>query len=254
MRAVIIEDEPHAQMELKRLLNKVSPEISVVTCLDSIADAVDWLRSNEDFDFLFLDIELSDGISFNIFKQVQIKKPVIFTTAYNAYAIQAFELNSVGYLLKPIAEKALSQSIQKLKNWENKEVHGQTLSEEQWKSLMKLTQPEFKSRIMVKSGDQLQAISVLDVAYFYAEENVVFMVTKTNKRHLVETTLDELGKRLNPAHFFRLNRKFLVHIDAVGKARKYFNSRLKIDLLPVPEGEVLVSRARVSAFMDWMEQ
>lgn len=254
MRAVIIEDEPHAQEELKRLLQKVGPDINIVCCLDSVEESVEWLSGHDDYDLLFLDIQLSDGISFQIFKSVAVDKPVVFTTAYDAYAIQAFELNSVGYLLKPIEEAPLLRTLNKLNDQKKKEQQVPLLSEDQINSLMQLARPSYKSRIMVRSGEHIQHISVLEVAYFYAEDNVVFMMTKAAKRHLVEYTLDELGQKLNPGTFFRINRKFMIHIESVKRARKHFNSRLKLELEPAPEAEVLVSRARVAAFLDWMDQ
>jgi len=257
IKVLIIEDEPFAQNEMKRLLTNSPFDIEFLKCIDSIEDAIAYFNTNEQPDLVFFDIQLSDGISFEIFNKVKVTAPVIFTTAYNEYAIQAFKVNSIDYLLKPIEQKALDNALNKLNNWK-KQIKGgtQQLSSDQLHAILEMAQSktEYKSRLVIKVGDQIKFVSVSEIAYFYAEENEVFVLTFDKHRYIVDFTLDQLSNIIDPLNFYRLNRGYVVNKEAIIKVHKYFNSRLKIELKPQPDAEVLVSRVKVTEFLNWMEK
>lgn len=254
MNALIIEDEPHARLELKRLLAKVAPQIFVVAELDSVTDSCSFLASGSPFDLIFADIQLSDGLSFDIFNQISVSQPVIFTTAYNEFAIKAFELNSIDYLLKPIEEKQLLKALAKLdKIRESYGSQSLMLSAEKLRELL-ATKKEYKSRFVTKIGDQFKYITVDDIAYFFADNNLVYAYTHQQQKVIVDYKMEELETLLNPKVFFRANRGFMVHIQAIQKVHKYFNSRLSLDVFPKTEEQVLVSRLKVDDFLKWMDQ
>ncbi|MDA3891481.1 MAG: LytTR family DNA-binding domain-containing protein [Salinivirgaceae bacterium] len=257
IKVLIIEDEPYAQDELKRLLQNSNFELDVIDCIESVEDAVMFFENNAQPDLIFFDIQLSDGISFDIFERVKITAPVIFTTAYDEYAIQAFKVNSIDYLLKPIEQEALNTSLNKLVEFKNHFSNKESvLSLQQIQSIIELAKPqqEYKSRIIIKVGDQIKFVSVNQIAYFYAEGNEVFVMTSDKHRYIVDFTLDQLGKLLNPILFHRLNRSILAHAISIVKIHKYFNSRLKVELNPAKEEEILISRVRVPEFLQWMEK
>ena len=256
MKILIIEDEPLAQAELKRLLDGLDVEIDILDVLDSVELAIDWFSANEEPDLVFLDIQLSDGLSFEIFEHVRFKSPVIFTTAYDEYAIKAFQLNSIDYLLKPIRPQALQQAIDKFSLMKDvyKGEETVSISPAQIQELLKFSQPaSYKTRFVAKVGDTIRHIPVDDVAYFFAEDNVVFLVAKKGSKQIIDYSLEELSKVVDPARFFRLNRSYIVDIDSVAKVSKYFNSRLAIELIPPANDQVLVSRVKVPDFIKWMD-
>lgn len=255
MNILIIEDEPHAQRELIRLIGNSGVEYTILENIDSIEEAVSWLKNNPEPDLLFLDIQLSDGLSFEIFNQVNVSCPVIFTTAYDEYAIQAFKLNSIDYLLKPIRQEHLNESLQKLDRIKERYVGKNiSLDLQKFEQLFKSKLKEYKSRIIAKVGDQIKHLTLNEVAYFYAEDNEVFLVSHDDHRMIVEYSLEQLEKTIDPQKFCRINRSYLVSIEAIGKINKYFNSRLKLELIPKTEKDVLISRVKVTAFLEWMDR
>lgn len=258
MKILIIEDEPFAQKELKRLLDIAEGKFEILDMLDTVEESTEWLKTNPPPDLIFLDIQLADGISFDIFRNVEIKSPVIFTTAYDEYAIRAFQLNSIDYLLKPIKLTELIRAINKyesIKNqYEQTNAESVNITKAQLESLMGLGKKEYKSRFVAKVGDQIKYIAVEDLAYFYAEDNVVFLVNKNADRYIIDYSIEEIDALIDPRIFYRLNRSFVAHISAIHKVYKYLNSRLKIELKPDSEKEVLISRAKVSDFMLWMDR
>lgn len=255
MKVLIVEDEPYAQNELKRLLVKTGRNIEIIGCIDSIEDAVDWFRANKGPDLIFLDIQLSDGLSFEIFNQVSIKTPVIFTTAFDEYAIRAFQVNSIDYLLKPIRFEDLKKALDKFSSlsgqFENKEAG---LSMDQLEKLLEIHKPKFKTRFIAKVGDQIKHVDIGDVAYFRAEDNEVMLITKNDHRYIIEYSLEQLTGMLNPVQFFRANRSYIVTLSAIKKISKYFNSRLHLELTPEVDDTVLISRVKVPEFMEWIDQ
>jgi DNA-binding LytR/AlgR family response regulator len=255
MNILIIEDEPHAQRELIRLIKNSGINYNILECIDSIEDAVKWLLANLEPDLIFLDIQLSDGLSFDIFNQVKINCPVIFTTAYDEYAIQAFKLNSIDYLLKPIRQEGLNEALKKLSRIKERYADKNLIPDLQnIEQLFKSKLRDYKSRIIARVGDQIKHLSIYEIAYFYAEDNVVFLASHSDQRMIIEYSLEQLERSLNPREFFRINRSYLVSIKAIGKINKYFNSRLKLELIPETEDDVLISRVKVSGFLEWMDR
>jgi DNA-binding LytR/AlgR family response regulator len=257
MKVLIIEDEPQARNELKRLLQKSGRDFTILDEIDSVEDAVDWFQNNPEPDLVFLDIQLSDGLSFGIFKKVRVPAPVIFTTAFDEYAIRAFEVNSIAYLLKPINPEALGRALEKLdelKKRYQKEGNTSFLTDDQMTMLMKLLPASYKTRFMVRLGEQFLHVGIEEVAYFLAEDNVVFLLSHSGKRYIIEYTLEDLESRLDPLQFFRLNRGVLASIGSIKKVSRYFNSRLAIELSPATEEKVIMSRVRVQEFLRWMDR
>jgi len=252
MKVLIIEDEDLAAKRLAKLLKELMPDIDVSGPIDTIESSVKHLQSGAQYDLIFLDIQLADGKSFLIFDKVKIDVPVIFTTAYDQYAIRAFELNCIDYLLKPINTEKLHNAIDKFKKimdfYSKSDVNKDLM--EMVRSLQ--VQTLFKSRFLVNKGDTLIPISTNEIAYFYAEDKVVFLATLENKKYLINYTLEELEQKLNPKHFFRVNRQFLSSLASIRKVHNYFNYKLKLDLQPDSGIEVIVSKARTSDFKAWM--
>lgn len=254
MDTLIIEDEPHARAELKRLLAKVAPQVRIVAELDSVTESCAFLSSGEPFDLVFADIQLSDGLSFDIFNKISISQPVIFTTAYNEFAIKAFELNSIDYLLKPIEEDRLTRAIGKLeKIRESYAVQPLMLTAEKLKELLSVKK-EYKSRFVTRIGDQFKYITVEEIACFIADNNTVYAVTRQQHKVIIDYKMEELEHLLDPKLFFRANRGMIIHIGSISKVHRYFNSRLSVEIVPKTEEPVLVSRLKVEDFIKWMDQ
>jgi len=255
MKVFIVEDEPHARNELMRLLDKSGEDVTVLSFADSIEDAVLWLNQNQQPDLMFFDIQLSDGLSFEIFNQVQVDVPVVFCTAFDEYAIQAFKVNSIDYLLKPIKLEELINALNKYNSLSEKyAAKDKGLSIQQIEKLLDINKPKFKSRFVAKFGDQIKHIDVSEVAYFHAVDNEVFLVTFENNRYIIDYSLEQINGSISPEDFYRVNRSFIVHINAIKKISKYFNSRLHLELTPQTEETVLISRVKVPEFMNWMDK
>ena len=254
MNVLIIEDEPFAQQELMRLLNGIDPDIRVMRCIDSVEESVSYLEGGSTIDLIFMDIQLSDGISFEIFNRTEVTPPVIFTTAYDEYAIKAFKVNSIDYLLKPIEEEDLARALEKFRKWESKQGGGTFFTNQQLEKVLGLYKPTHKSRLVVKMGDRIKHVEAKEIAYFYSEDKVTFIITTAGERYMLNYSLEQLEQMMNPDDFYRLNRKYIAHIDAIGSIDKYFNSRLKIGLKPEVEDDVLISRTKVSDFLNWLER
>jgi len=256
MKILIIEDEPFAQAELIRLLKQTGRDFTVLAKLDTVEESINWFADNPAPDLVFLDIQLADGLSFDIFRQLKMDAPVIFTTAYDEFAIKAFQLNSIDYLLKPIKPDDLDKALEKMDRIQDSFAPATLkLDENQIRNLLKIGgEKEFKSRFLVKLGDELKSIAVADIAYFYAEDNLVFLKSTANKRFIIDHTLEQLEPMIDPQKFFRISRSFIVMINAVGKVSKYFNSRLVLELDPPADEKVLVSRHRVPGFIAWLDR
>jgi DNA-binding LytR/AlgR family response regulator len=253
MKALIIEDEPHARTELKRLLGKVAPDVEVVAETDSVAETVLFLQSGKEFDLVFADIQLSDGLSFDIFSKVEVTQPVIFTTAYNEFAIKAFELNSIDYLLKPVDENELRAAFDKYKKLFFNKENGVQQIDSLLQALKLDSKIEYKERFLVKTGSRLISINVDEVAWFLASEKLVYLQMVSGNKYVIDYSLDELITLLNPKNFFQLNRQFISSIKSIKDIHTYFNGKLKISLNPMVEEEVLVSRERASEFKKWLD-
>lgn len=246
MKILIIEDETLAQQEIIRLINKRFADFEILAILDSVDHSVEWLTYNR-VDLIFMDIHLSDGISFDIFDHLEIRTPIIFTTAHDQYAVRAFQVNSIGYLLKPIAEDEFVSAVEKL--------YTDIYTPHSMQKLVDAVQKNktYKNRILVKSGDTFMSVDMSEVAYFYAQERVAFVVTTQNRRHIIDYTLETLEPLLDPRQFFRITRGCIASIGSIHSVSKYFNSRLKVTIKPSPEIELLISRVRVSDFLKWLD-
>ncbi|HNE28959.1 MAG: LytTR family DNA-binding domain-containing protein [Saprospiraceae bacterium] len=258
MNAFIVEDEPLAVKKLVRLLEEVAIDLRVAGTAGSIRAAVEWLESNPAPDLIFLDIELSDGQSFEIFHRTTVKSPVIFTTSYDEFALRAFKVNSVDYLLKPIQREELAQAIDKYRTIKTQyAADGYSASSGLTELLSALSQrleppKAYRSRFLVKHAQKYVAVDVADIAYFWSEGRINFFKTHAGQKYLVEYTLEEIEAMLDPRDWFRTSRQFIVSVQAVHQIHAYFGNRLKLNLSPEEPQEVLVSREKVSDFKDWM--
>ena len=250
MKALIIEDEKPAARRLSRMLNDL--EIEPLTMLHSVEESINWFYNNEHPDLLFLDIQLSDGLSFEIFEEVEVKSAIIFTTAYDEYALKAFKLNSVDYLLKPIDADELDSAVKKYKKTYSKTTNT-GLNIEQIKNLITPLQKSYKKRFTIKIGQHLKMISVESIACFYSENKATHIHTIDNRSYIIEDTLEQLEEKLQPEIFYRVSRKYFVNIHAIKDIISYSNSRLKIILQSYSESEIIVSRERVKDFKNWID-
>jgi DNA-binding LytR/AlgR family response regulator len=249
MNVLIIEDEKIAAERLEGMLLELNDSVHVLAKLGSIKESVKWLMANT-ADLIFLDIRLSDGISFSIFERVTIDTPIIFTTAYEQYAIKAFQLNSIAYLLKPITRKELAESLEKYKQLKSAfNIDFETLLEQ-----IQGKEPAFKKRFLIQIGEKIKKIETRDVAYFYAFEKGVYLKTFQENMYPVDFSLDKLQQMINPSVFFRINRKYLVNIDSISTMTAYSRGRIKLELKPPADDEfdTIVSIERSSDFKKWL--
>jgi two-component system LytT family response regulator len=261
MRVVIIEDEELAAEKLAAMLHQYDPAIQVTAVLASVETAVAWLQHHPSPDLLLVDIQLSDELCFGIFRQVSVRCPVIFTTAYDQYALRAFQVHSVDYLLKPIGQDKLNQSLDKLRDMRQSFAGAPpapgdppALPLDALVQLIRRGNAGYKSRFMVRLGNRIKAVKTDEVAYFLTEQKLSLLVTKENQRYPVDYSLDELTPMLDPAQFFRVNRQLIIHLDAAAEIHPYFKGRLKLILSPPLREEVIVSSERTPAFKAWLEQ
>lgn len=244
MRVFIIEDEIPAQEELVRILRKHFQDIDIVGVKGSVRDSTEWLRENS-ADLIFMDIQLSDGCCFDIFGIIDVRTPIIFTTAYEQYALKAFKVNSVDYLLKPIDEDELVAAVRKM-----------DFKYDRLKGLIEAFTPasnRYKTRISVKAGDSYGFLQMDEVAYFIADDGLTFAVTHGDKKHLVDYTISSLETLLDPRAFFRVTRGCIVSINSIEKVSMYFNSRLKVTLKGRRDVSLILSRVRVPDFLNWID-
>lgn len=252
MKVLIVEDEELAVKKLRKTLETVDATAEVVGTVDSIKAGVEWLEQNPQPDLILMDIELADGQSFEIFNLTEVKSPVIFTTSYDEYALKAFKVNSVDYLLKPIQKDELQSALEKFKK-----THAAGKADINIDSLvkelqLKLQPKEYRKRFLVKNGQKLVSIEVNDITYFYSDGRLNFFKTTDNKKFVVDYTMDELEEMLDPERYFRISRSFYVSIASIDKIDDYFGNRLILQLKPAVDKEALVSREKVTDFKKWM--
>ncbi len=255
MDIVIIEDEVLAANKLEKMIVRYNADYRIVQKLGSVEAANEWLSEHEMPDLLFMDIQLSDGTSFDLLKTIEISCPVIFTTAYDDFALEAFQLHSVDYLLKPVSQEKLTKAFQKLE--EMQQQFQQEEAHPEWEAVIKTletTQQTYKSRFLIKTGTRYFPISTEQTYYFFSSQRITFLVTEEGKKYTINHTLDELAQLLDPADFFRINRKMIVHINSIQMVHKHFNGRLKVDLTPESTEEVMVSSRRVADFQAWLDR
>jgi DNA-binding LytR/AlgR family response regulator len=254
MKLLIIEDEPASAQRLKKMAGEADPETLVLDILDSISASVEWFRSNPAPDLVLMDIHLADGLSFEIFKEVEVGCPVIFTTAYDQYAIQAFKVNSIDYLLKPIKKDELAAAFQKLRTLSREKPDGfPDIDLAKLASLLSGHSKEYLKRLVIRIGQQIKVLEIKDLAYFYIEEKIVFTVNFKGDRYPVDLSLDQLEDQLDPGRFFRINRGFIVSLESIETMYTYSKARIKIRLKPHCDLDTITSAERSAAFRDWLK-
>lgn len=247
MKAIIIEDEAPAARKLIKLLHQCKEEIEILDTLDSVAESIEWFERNEKPDIIFSDIQLADSLSFDIFSNHEIDLPIIFTTAYDEYAIQAFKHHSIDYLLKPIKLEDINQALEK---YESMSLISQKPG---FNSLIKEIIPKsYKDRFLVSSGKKYMSIQINEIAYFYSEDGVSFIKTNSGEKFITNDTLETIENQISPKIFFRVNRQFLININSIESFEPYFNQKLIIKVLPKTDHQVLVSKLKAKYFKEWM--
>ncbi|QCK14423.1 LytR/AlgR family response regulator transcription factor [Mangrovivirga cuniculi] len=246
MNILIIEDEKPAAKRLESIIKQLKPDYKVIAKIDSVKDSVEFLKNNSNLDLIFLDIQISDGISFEIFDHVEVKVPIIFTTAYNEYALKAFELNSVDYLLKPIDDEDVEKALNKLEDLKSS-FSGENQIQQLTDTMKSLTK-NYKNRFLIKTGEHYKSVPVNQINYFYSREKATFCNTLDGKNLLLDHSLDKLESLLDPDSFYRVNRKYIISFSAIKDIIAYSNSRLKVIIENQPEDDIIVSRDKVNEF------
>ncbi|AEA43015.1 LytR/AlgR family response regulator transcription factor [Fluviicola taffensis] len=251
MNVLIIEDEESAFENLKRILLEIDPSINIVFWLQSVEQSIHWFETNDFPDLIFLDIQLSDDLSFKIFESVEVTSPIVFTTAFDEYAIKAFELNSIDYILKPISKSSIEKSITKYKSHINRSSisYNNLLQDLKFVSI----NPSYKERFLVNKADELVIVPTANISYFF-KDNDTYIVLKNGDRYAVKFTLDELIHLLDPIQFYRVNRQLIVSIHAISKITFWFKGKLKLRLIPEFDTTVFVSREGATKFKAWMDK
>lgn len=248
MKVLIIEDEKIAAERLKKMILELYPAYEIVDMLVSVKSSVEWLKSHPAPNVIMMDINLADGQSFEIFSQVDVKTPIIFTTAYDEHALKAFKVSSIDYLLKPIKLEELKRAFSKLQSFNEENTR-------QIESMLKkfsIQSRDFQKRIVIRYGDTIKMVEVNDVAYFYTEDKINYLCTREDLRYPVDHNLDELDHMLDPAEFFRINRQFIVNIHAIDKMLAWSKSRVKVILRPPSKEDTIVSTERSPHFKTWL--
>ncbi|MEC5146353.1 LytTR family DNA-binding domain-containing protein [Chitinophaga sp. 212800010-3] len=252
MRVVIIEDEKHNANRLKNLLLDIHPDIDIAAVLDTVTASVAWFKSNPHPDVTLMDIRLADGLSFDIFQQVKLDCPVIFTTAYDEYAIRAFKVNSLDYLLKPVEKDDLRLALDKVCELTAKPDNLDMV--QQMLELLKQKEISYRTRFMLPFRDGYKTVLADDVDFIYYANNVTYLVLRDSSQVAVTLTMDDLEEQLHPNQFFRANRQHIINVNSIDSIYNYFNGKLKIQLKRDPEREVLVSKEKVPLFKQWLDK
>lgn len=247
MKVIIIEDEKPAAEKLYKSIQQADPAIEIIAVLHSVSDSVEWLQQNTMPDLLFMDIELGDGLSFKILEKINVTSPVIFCTAFDEYWQEAFEFNSIDYLLKPVKQEKLETALNKYDKLKQHFSNGlQQLA--QWQQ-----QPQngYKKRFLVKRGTDYVTVKTDDIAYFYAAHKLVCMIDSKSQKFILDQSLADIEKQLDPSQFYRVNRKYLIHLNAIKKIRSYPKSKLQLEVEPAMNEEIIISQENVAAFKEW---
>lgn len=253
-KVLIIEDEKPAAEWLSQLIRKFDPRISILAHIDSVRDAQEWFQNNTAPDLAFMDIQLADGLSFDIFEKVKVPCPVIFTTAYQEYAIKAFKVNSIDYLLKPIAWEDLEAAFHKFKSQLSIAPAPSSITTEILDKVKEMMHKQYKTRFVIKVGDHLKSIPVEDILFFYSLDKGTYLCTSDYKNYLVDYSLDRISEMVDEQRFFRINRKYILSNQSIADIVVYSNSRLKIKLKKPDEDSIIVSREKVQDFKDWLDR
>ena len=252
MKVIIIEDETPAAARLAKMLKSRWDEMEIVKKLDSVESSVQFLKTAGNIDLIFMDIQLADGLSFDIFQQTEVKAPVIFTTAFDQYTLKAFKVNSIDYLLKPIDETELQKAVEKYRLLFDRRENG--FSEKILKLVQGMNTSRFRERLLIKRGQQLSYLKTELTAYCYADGKLCYAVDFSSNKYLLENNLSQLEEQLQPTKFYRINRHLLINIEAVSKVHTWLGGRLKLELLPPVKIDTVVSRERVNGFKEWLGQ
>lgn len=253
MTVLIIEDEAPAFRRLQKVLEETIPDVSIVEVLDSVSESVKWIRNHKLPDLIFMDIQLSDGISFEIFDQVTIDRPVIFTTAFDEYMLRAFKVNSIDYLLKPIKKEDMTQAIKKYEAL--KPQFGSVVPDiGDLVRRIDLHEKTYKSRFLIRQNDQLIAVEASQIAFFFTRHGVVHLVTHQKKTYLMDQNLEEIASQLDPSQFFRANRQYLISFRSIQAVHKYHKGKLLVETMPSAEEGVVISAEKASDFKQWLDQ
>ncbi len=254
MRILIVEDEQRTALDLQATIREILPDAEFLATLDSVESAVDWLGKNPTPDLAFFDIQLADGLSFDIFQEVKVECPVVFCTAFDEHALHAFQVNGVDYILKPFDRESIRRALDKVRALENFfQKRDSNLEARLAKLLGEARQPAAKSTFLVSQRDKFLPIAVAAIAYFYIEHEVTFLHTFDNRRFMLGYTLDELEKMLDSRQFYRANRQFLINAMAVTEVEQYFARKLLLKLNAQTKEPIVVSKAKASEFLNWME-
>jgi len=254
MRVLILEDETGAAQNLLDLLKEVDPLVEVLAVLESVSETVQWLKNQRAPELGFFDIRLADGESFEVFEKFPVTFPVIFTTAYDEYALQAFKVNSIDYLLKPVDKEALANALNKYRSiYQREDSYDAETVQSTIRDVRLHEGKPYKKSFLVYVKDQIIPVSVDRIAYFFLENELVYCRTYDNRKFILDQTLDKIGSQLNPNDFYRANRQYLVSRRAIQSAAQHFNRKLKLQLSPLPEEEVFISKTKAPAFKEWLE-
>ena len=253
-KVLIVEDELPAQANLKRALEKNFEDLEVIGTASSVKGTVEWLSQPENHaDIIFMDVELSDGMCFNIFSQIEIKSKVVITTAYDNYAIKAFRVNTIDYLLKPIDLEELKAAVGRCREALAVQTEQPQLDIASLRSALTKGEPQYKERFIIKIGDHLTVVNVNEIAYFYTENKSTFLVTRDKHNLILDNSLDSVSEQVDPKRFFRISRNCTVAIDAITDISRHITNRLKLQLNPPAESDIFVSRSKTNDFLDWLE-
>lgn len=250
MRVLIVEDEARNANKLTRLLNDIDSTIEILQIVESVKTSVQWLTENSTPDLIFMDIRLEDGLCFEIFEQIQVKAPVVFTTSYDEYALKAFKVNSVDYLMKPVQEVDLVHALQKYKTLQSPSVLQESIQDILGHLYKKDT--VYRSRFLIPFKDGYKSIKVGEIDYIYSEQKITHLCLKDGTIHIVGQTMEELEEELDSNYFFRANRQHIIHIDSIEGIHNYFNGKLKITLLNAPQREIIISREKAPLLKSWL--
>lgn len=256
MKVLIIEDEIPAQQLLKDTLAEINADIEVIDCLNSVASAVTWFKNNPHPEIVLLDIQLSDGLSFEIFRHVKIESMIIFTTAYDEYAMQAFKVNSLDYLLKPIEKDELQAAFEKFNSYGKKFLAEKNsgIDFNELTTSINNEKIEFRKRILIQSNESFFYLPVEEIAFFYSMQGITLAVTFEKREYPINFSLESLKEQLNPEHFFKVNRQIIINIKSLKRVHSYFNGKLKLDTQPSHSEEIVIGKDKAAAFKRWLDK
>lgn len=252
MKVLIIEDEAPAFRRLQKVLEELDASIEIIDVLGTVKDSLKWFKTNPVPDLIFMDIQLSDGLSFEILEQHEVIVPIIFTTAFDEYMLKAFKVNSIDYILKPIKKSDVKEALKKFKSLKSAFGKSQPLNVTQFLEELNIGARKYRSRILIKLKDSLLTVDISEIGYFRMIHGVVYLVNRNDKQYSTEFTLDELTQELDPHLFFRANRQFLVHIDSVIRVHKYFKGKLLLEISPTCDEKVIISTEKATMFKKWL--